>query len=68
MKKIEKLTVEQESKLEVYKDKWLKIGLDTGETDKEEAEKWINKAYEVAGLKPPSKIVWADSPMGCMRS
>ena len=62
MGKIEKLTKEQESMMEVYRDRWTSIGLSTDPTDRKRAENGIVLAYLVANLKPP-KIVWCGSPL-----
>jgi hypothetical protein len=61
-KVIENLTPEQEAKLDEYKEKWLKIGLNTEPANRDQAEIYAKKAYESAGLKPPEKFVWFDSP------
>lgn len=60
---ITELTEEQTAQLEVYRDKWIKIGLQTGDGDKERAEAGIRKAYAAADFAPPEKIVWVDSPL-----
>ena len=57
------LTIEQEAKLPYYRDKWLKIGLKTGECDQAKAEYWVDKVYEEAGLTPPKVKIWLDSPL-----
>jgi hypothetical protein len=61
-KKIEKLTPEQEAKLDDYRDKWLAIGLSTEETDVELAEAAMDKVYECAGLPAPENKIWAKNP------
>jgi hypothetical protein len=43
-------------------DKWVNISLSVTPTNCAEAEKSINAAYEVSGLKPPVKFVWFESP------
>ena len=60
--KIKKLTAEQEALIPVFRDKWIKIGTATGPTDRELAKDAISRAYEVAGLKPPSEFVFVRSP------
>jgi hypothetical protein len=60
---IEKLTEEQEKLLPTYRDKWMAIGLSTEPADHTAAEKACREAYIVAGLEPPKKIIWADSPL-----
>ena len=62
---IESLTEEQESQIEVYKNKWLKIGLSTEKCDRAEAEKWAAEAYKKGGYAFPKKVVWCDSPYDC---
>jgi hypothetical protein len=63
---ITKLTKEQESQLDVYKNKWLKIGLSISETNKQRAEQAIRDAYVMAGLDAPKIIFWAQSPIGLL--
>ena len=46
----------------VVRDEWIKIGLCTDPANRPEAERGIRLCYEIAGLTPPSKIVWYDSP------
>lgn len=60
---IESLTPEQEAQLDVYYNKWLKIGLQTGTNpdDREKAEACIKQAYRNQNLKEP-EIIWARSP------
>lgn len=60
--KLENLTPQQESLLDVYKDKWLEIGLCTDPIDFEETKKAVNECYECAGLTPPTDIYKCDSP------
>ena len=63
MSRIEKLTKEQESRLVEFRDKWIEIGLCTDAASRSEAERGVNMAYAIAGLKPPQKIVWCGSPL-----
>lgn len=60
---IEKLTAEQEEKIDQYKKTWIDIGLSQGASDKKNAEKYIKEAYKVAGLEAPDTMIWADSPV-----
>lgn len=60
---IEKLTEEQEAQLEVYKDKWIKIGLECKPCDLEECKKYAKMAYEAAGLTFPDKVFHAKNPV-----
>ena len=62
--KIEKLTKEQESKLEAYKNKWLDIGLSTDRIDHKLATPIINDFYEkVLEKKKPKAIIILKSPI-----
>jgi len=65
---IEKLTAEQEAKLPEYRDKWIKIGLSTERCDRQEAEKWVKKVYEVVNLTPPKHVRWFQSPLACAQA
>jgi len=60
--KIETLTPEQESKLSLYRDKWLKIGLSTEPLDFERAKAAATRCYELTGLKPPQYFLHFQSP------
>ena len=60
---INKLTSEQESKLTVYRDKWMEIGLSTGRCNKEESKKLICDAYKIAGLQEPEHWIYCESPL-----
>lgn len=63
---ITSLTKEQEDLLPVYRDKWISIGLNTEPANKNAAEAGIKRAYEIAGLTPPT-IEWFDSPQAVVR-
>jgi len=60
---IKELTPEQEKQLEVYRDKWIDIGLATEPADRKKAEEGVVLAYKAANLKPPKEIIWCDSPI-----
>ena len=62
---IQKLTSEQENKLSVYKDKWLKIGLSCEPLNIEKSRSAVIKCYKVAGLKPPIFYFHTHSPISC---
>jgi len=65
-KKIEKLTPEQEAATEIYKDKWIALGLST-HTNKEACNIAADALYECAELKPPTHKLWVESPYaGCI--
>jgi len=64
---IEKLTAEQEAQFDVYRDKWLKIGLSTDPIDFEKSKDAVCKAYNLAGIKNPVNFYQAKSPMDAVR-
>ena len=51
-----------QSELDAQRERWLRIGLATGPSDRELARAGIEAAYQSAGLGPP-QLVWLDSPM-----
>lgn len=63
--KIEKLTKEQESKLDEYRDKWIAIGLATQKKpiNKEVVSEIIGRVYKNGGLPPPERVVFCQSPI-----
>jgi len=65
---VRRLTDEQEVRLGSYRDKWLKIVLDTRPVDRTVAEHWFREAFQVAGLKPPGRFVWEASPFLALRT
>ena len=62
MKKIDKLTAEQGAQLEVYRDKWIKIGLSTERVDHDMAREAVELLYKCGGLEPPKEILFANGP------
>ena len=60
--KIESLTPEQEAQLDVYRDKWIKIGLSTERVDREVAMESVRKLYECGGLPMPKNVEFAGGP------
>lgn len=62
MKKIEKLTPEQQEQMAIYRDKWIKLGLSTDRFTKEEAQQWSDYFYENIRKKPKVPVIVADSP------
>lgn len=63
MKKIDKLTPQQEAQLEVYSKKWIDIGLKVGPTNIENARKAIELAYKNAGLEAPKEFYHVKGPI-----
>lgn len=62
---IEQLTKEQEAQKEVYRDKWIRIGLDTRKADREKAEAGVRQVYEANDKKMPP-VEWAESPVAAI--
>ena len=62
-KRIEQLTPEQIARFPEWVEKWTRIGLCTDPADRPRAEAGIWKAYKIARLNPPERIVWCDSPL-----
>ncbi len=63
MKHIEKLTEEQKAAMPAYRDKWIEIGLRTGETDFETFDKYMPICYEKANIPYPKNVVRVSSPL-----
>ena len=63
MAKIEKITQEQIKLLEVYRDKWIKIGLSTDRFTKEDAQKYSDYLYEKILKKKKVPVIIAESPL-----
>lgn len=64
---IQSLTEAQKNQLKIYKEKWIEIGLRTGPANRKRAEELMVDAYKAAGLKPPIKIIWFDSPFAAKK-
>lgn len=63
-KKITELTQEQKDAIPGWVDKWIKIGLKTGEADWETFDKAIRKCYTFAGLDGDNvEVIKAESPL-----
>ena len=58
----QKLTASQARELERTRTFWTDVGFSTHKTDKTSSESAVIEAYMVAGLKPPSIIIWLKSP------
>jgi len=61
-KPVSRLTTEQTARIPEFRDRWLRHGLSTSATDRKEAERGVNLAYQAAGLEPPKLKIWLDSP------
>lgn len=66
MSKIESLTDAQKARMPEYVREWTDIGLCTDPADRYAAGKAILEVYQCAGLKPPSNIVWKESPLALL--
>jgi hypothetical protein len=62
-KKIDSLTEKQSAALATYRDKWLKIGLDTIPLDKDKARDAVKQAYKCAGFEEPQTFIFLESPL-----
>ncbi|MCK9597783.1 MAG: hypothetical protein M0R06_02005 [Sphaerochaeta sp.] len=63
MKYIKEITKEQEAQMKPYADKWIEIGLRTGEADFATFDKYMPICYEKAGIAYPKNIVIVQSPL-----
>jgi hypothetical protein len=61
-----KLTSEQEASLPLYRDKWIKIGLDTSPIDRPRAIEAVKLAYVLAEQPIPKYFLFADGPREAM--
>ena len=60
---IKTLTKKQKEAMKPYADKWIEIGLRTGETDWDTFDKYMPICYEKAGIKYPKNVVRVLSPL-----
>lgn len=67
MTMLSELTKEQVQLQSVVKDKWIKVGLDTGPANKTLAEQGLKMAYAAAGLEAPGEIYWEASPIAGLK-
>lgn len=67
--RIDALSPEQQAQLEVYRDKWMAIGLLAGETDRQAAEFAIDDVYRCMDFPVPRLKLWVRNPLeGCIAS
>jgi hypothetical protein len=59
----ETLTPEQTAALARYRARWAAIRRSTASADRGAAEEGVRLAYRTAGLEPPSRFVWCESPV-----
>jgi hypothetical protein len=60
--RIDRLTPEQEARMDEWADRWIEIGLRTGPADRPRFEAAVAECYRFAGLEPP-RVVWCSSPL-----
>jgi hypothetical protein len=63
MKKIEKLTPEQEAAMPEYVEKWIKIGCNTDRLDPEKTEKTIKNYRRLIGYEEDAPLFIVDNPL-----
>lgn len=63
MKKITELTDEQRARMPEWADKWIEIGLRTGDADFDRFERAIKVAYEKTQVPFPNNIIRVKSPL-----
>ena len=57
------LTPAQTAVLRDYRARWAAIRRSTEPADRSAAEEGVRLAYNAAGLKPPTRLVWCESPL-----
>src|SRR5215472_14159285 len=60
------LTPEQEVAVRRFALEQIAAQFSTEPVNEAEAEAWLRAAYQVAGLRPPSTIIWLDNPLQFM--
>jgi hypothetical protein len=61
------LTPEQTRALKRYRARWAAMGRSTAPADRGATEEGARLAYRAAGLAPPARFVWCDSPLAMSR-
>jgi Domain of unknown function (DUF6745) len=64
---IDALSAEQTAALERYRARWAAIRRSTERADRKAAEDGARLAYRLAGLAPPARFVWCESPLALAR-
>lgn len=67
MKKIKTLTNEQINLLPVYRDKWIKVGLDTSPLNHQACIDAVCLAYKIAKQPKPKYFIFADGPVEAIK-
>jgi len=60
---IYKLTEAEKARTGEWADRWIEIGLGTGDADRPKFQKAVRECYRFAGLEAPKVIIWAASPL-----
>ncbi|MCX8037718.1 MAG: hypothetical protein N3D11_11865 [Candidatus Sumerlaeia bacterium] len=58
-----RLSPAQRSALTKYRRYWERVSRSTKPADRPQAERWMDRAYEIAGLPPPRAKIWVPSPL-----
>jgi hypothetical protein len=61
--KITEIKLYQKKCLDIWKSRWINIGLCTKPTDENKAEQYFFDFYKELGFSTPKKIVWIDNPV-----
>jgi hypothetical protein len=65
---IETLNADQTAALGRYQARWAAIRRSTEPADRGAAEEGVRLAYRAAGLDPPARLVWCDSPVALLQN
>jgi hypothetical protein len=66
-RRVEQLTKAQAAMIPAVGDEWLAHGLSTVPADRDRAVHGVRRAYQAAGLDPPTAVAWVGSPLaGCV--
>lgn len=64
---VNELTQAQRAALVRYRARWAAVRRSTEAADRRTAEDGMRLAYQAAGLKPPARFVWCESPIALSR-
>jgi hypothetical protein len=64
---IKTLSADQTAALSRYRARWTAIRRSTEPADRDAAEEGVRLAYRIAGLEPPARFIWCDSPVALLR-
>ena len=63
VKRIDALTDEQKAQMDAWADKWIEVGLRTGNADREKFERAAQKCYAAANIPWHGNVIWVPSPI-----